>query len=270
MSSLRVGQGRVFAIAGLAVAVAWLGCGPTGVRRVAPVKVMPDAEPQETDTGGAPGTGGKPGTGGSPGTGGKPGTGGSPATGGSPGTGGGPATGGMGGSVPPDAAPDLAPDLAPDTAPETCVTGMAGAFMNTPMPSKTGTFTVRFNATASAAPSNGIVALSMGAATGFAGYAAVARFNPMGMIDAVNGAAYEAAANVAYTANTTYQFKLTVNVTAHTYSVFVTPPGGAEVTIGSDLSFRTGTTTVPRLDSWGVAMQSMATGTLKACGFTVE
>jgi hypothetical protein len=272
MSSLREGQRRVGAISGLLVALAWLGCGPTGVRHVVPVKVLPDADAPEggsggdPGTGGRPGTGGKPGTGGSPATGGSPGTGGSPATGGSPGTGGSPATGGMGGSVPPDAAPDLAPD----TAPETCVSGMPGGFMNTPMPSKAGTFTVRFSASASAAPSNGIVALSMGPATGFAGYAAAARFNPMGMIDAVNGGAYEAASAIAYTASATYQFRFTVNVTAHTYSAYVTPPSGAETMLGSNLSFRTGTTTVTRLDSWGVAMQSMATGTIKACGFTVE
>jgi hypothetical protein len=147
---------------------------------------------------------------------------------------------------------------------------MAAAFMNTPMPSQTGTFTVRFGATASASPSNGIVALSMGAQTGFAGYAVAARFNTTGTIDAVNGAAYAAASAVPYKANTTYQFRFTVDVAAHTYSAFVTAPGGTETMIGSNFSFRTGQTSVSRLDSWGVAMQSMATGTLKACGFTVE
>jgi unsaturated chondroitin disaccharide hydrolase len=146
---------------------------------------------------------------------------------------------------------------------------MAGVFMNTPMTSQTGKFTARFSATPSASPTNGIVAFSMGPQTGFAGYAVSVRFNPMGSIDAVNGGAY-GTASVAYTANTTYQFKVAVDVAAHTYSAWVTPPGGNETSIGMNYGFRTGQTTISALDSWGVAMQMAATGTVKACGFIVE
>jgi hypothetical protein len=281
MSSLREGQGYKGAISGLVVALAWLACGPTGVRHVVPGKVKPDAAVEEGGAGGGDDTGGRPGTGGRA-TGGSPGTGGDFNTGGSTGgkvgtggdfnTGGSSATGGnlgTGGSVPPDAAPDLAPDLAPD-GPEMCVTGTSGTFMNTPMPSKTGTFTVRFSVTPTAAPTNGIVALSMGAGMLFADYAVSVRFSPMGMIDVINGANYEATPAMTYAQNAVYRVRLTVNVTAHTYSAYVTPPGGNETRIGNNLAFRTQQATVNRLDSWGVAMQGMATGSLKACGFTVE
>jgi hypothetical protein len=264
-------------VTGSLVALVWFaaGCGPTGSRHVQAGQITADADTEEGGTGGGTPTGGRPAVDASPNTGGSPATGG--ATGDTGGSGG--ATGGAsgtGGSIPPDAAsaPDLAvdqspPDTAPDAA-QTCVTGMAATFLNTPMTSQTGTFTVRFTASVSATPSNGIVALSMGPQTGFAGYAAAARFNPMGMIDAVNGAAYEAAASIPYSVNTSYQFRLMVNVTAHTYSVFVTPAGGTERMVGSGFAFRTGQTSLTRLDSWGVAMQSMATGTLKACAFAPE
>jgi hypothetical protein len=150
------------------------------------------------------------------------------------------------------------------------VTAMPGAYMNTAMTNQTGKFTARFNATPTASPTNGIVAFSMGPQTGFAGYATAARFNPMGMIDAVNAGAYEASANIAYTANTTYKFRVAVDVSAHTYSVYVTPPSGTEATIGTNFGFRTGLTNVAGLNSWGAVMQMAATGTIKVCGFGIE
>jgi hypothetical protein len=147
---------------------------------------------------------------------------------------------------------------------------MPAAFMNTPFPNQTGKFTARFNATPSASPSNGVVALTMGAQSGFAGYAVSARFNPMGMIDGVNGGAYESATTIAYKANTTYGFRMVVDVAAHKYALYVTPAGGAEATVGTDLGFRTGQTNVTGLNSWGTAMQAMATGTINVCGFAIE
>ena len=250
-----------------------LACGPVGTRNV---HVAPRADAAE-DTGGSggPDTGGTGGsrtpdasaTGGR-GTGGS--TGGGGATGGSGGEAGRDASAGTGGTMgPPDASPDLAPDLPPD-GPETCVMGMAGVYMNTPMPNQTGKFTVHVSASASVAPSNGIVALSMGPQNTFSGYSVAIRFNTTGTIDAINGAGYSAASTVNYTQNTRYQFRITVDVAAHSYSVFVTPAGGSEATLGSNYGFRTGTTGVTGLNSWAVVMQSMATGTLQACGFALE
>jgi len=44
--------------------------------------------------------------------------------------------------------------------------------------------------------------------------------------------------SINYSANVTYHFRMVVNVTAHTYSVFVTPAGGSELTVGSNYAFR--------------------------------
>jgi hypothetical protein len=119
-------------------------------------------------------------------------------------------------------------------------------------PAATGTFTATFDATPSVSPENGVVALSSGAATSYPAMACIARFNPTGQIDAYNGTAYAAASSINYSANLSYHFRLVVNVTAHTYSVFVTPPGGSELTVGSNFAFRSTANTMTSLDNWNL------------------
>src|SRR2546430_3395171 len=45
--------------------------------------------------------------------------------------------------------------------------------------------------------------------------------------------------SIPYSGGTSYLFRLAINVTAHTYSVFVTPAGGSEQTVGTNFAFRT-------------------------------
>ncbi len=80
-----------------------------------------------------------------------------------------------------------------------------------------------------------------------------------------NGGAYQATNNVPVVGGATYHFRLVVNVPAHTYSIFVTPPGGTEVTIGSNFAFRTGVTP-SSLNSIGSDV-TPATGSLTYCNF---
>jgi hypothetical protein len=96
-------------------------------------------------------------------------------------------------------------------------------------PAATGTFTATFDATPTVSPENAVVGLSSGAATAYGNLACIARFNPTGQIDAYNGTAY-GTSTINYSANVSYHFRLVVNVTAHTYSVYVTPAGGTELT----------------------------------------
>jgi hypothetical protein len=230
-----------------------------------------------TGTGGS--TGGRGGeTGGSGGGAGTGGSAGSGGRGGSGGTGLPDAAGGSAGrdAASPDAAPDLGgadqasspPDLADASA--MCVTGMPGAFVNTPMPSQMGTFTVHVDATVTQALTNVVIALSNGPQTAYTGYAVAARFNSMGNIDALNVTPYAAVATIPYVAGKRYHFRLVVNLTAHTYSAYVTPAGGTELTIGTDYAFRTQQNTVASLNSWGVVVGSTSPGTAAACGFSVQ
>src|SRR5215475_7189617 len=109
-----------------------------------------------------------------------------------------------------------------------------GGWQNFPFSPQTGTFTAEFDATPSASPIDSVVGLSRGAQTAYTGFATLARFNPSGNIDARNGGAYAAASTIPYSANVTYHFRMVVNVPARTYSVFVRPAGGSELTVRSE------------------------------------
>ncbi|PYX91319.1 MAG: hypothetical protein DMG67_10445, partial [Acidobacteria bacterium] len=73
-----------------------------------------------------------------------------------------------------------------------------------------------------------------------------------------------------YSGGITYHFRLVINVTAHTYSVFVTPAGGSEQTVGTGFLFRTEQNTVTSLDHWGAKVNTTPGGTLKVCNFTAQ
>jgi hypothetical protein len=154
------------------------------------------------------------------------------------------------------------------TASRACVTATSGgSWQNTAMTSQTGTFTATFDATPSASPTNSVVGLSNGAQTAYANFACLARFNPTGQIDAYNGTAYAAASTINYSAGVSYHFRLVVNIAAKTYSVYVTPTGGSELTVGLNYAFRLSTTT---LNYWGVYVSSTSggTGTDTVCNFS--
>ncbi len=154
------------------------------------------------------------------------------------------------------------------TLAQSCLTATAGGpWENAPLAStQSGTFTVTFDATPSASPINSVIALSLGAQTAYTGFATLARFNPSGDIDARNGGAYAAASTIPYSGGKTYHFRQVINVPAHTYSTFVTPPGGSELTVGSNFAFRTEQNTVTSLDWWGVFAGA---GSDTVCNFAI-
>jgi len=151
-----------------------------------------------------------------------------------------------------------------------CATATSGGgWQNVAFPSQTGAFTAEFDATPSASPIDSVVGLSRGSQTAYTGFAILARFNTSGAIDARNGGAYAAAATIPYSANVTYHFRVVVNVPAHSHSIFVTPAGGTERTVGTNFAFRTEQNTVTSLDWWGVAVNASTPGSTTACNFTI-
>jgi hypothetical protein len=153
----------------------------------------------------------------------------------------------------------------------TCVTAAAGgSWQNRSFTSQSGTFTAEFDATPLAAPTDTVVGISQGAQTAYSGFAALARFNLSGNIDARNGGAYAAASTIPYSANVTYHFRLVVNVPSRTYSIFVRPAGGAELTVGSNFAFRTEQNTVASLNNWGAFVNTSATGSSRVCNFMIN
>ena len=79
---------------------------------------------------------------------------------------------------------------------------------------QTGSFTATFDARPSVGAIDSVVGLSNGPQTAYSGFAALARFNASGSIDARNGGAYAAASTIPYAGNNTYHFRLAVNAPA--------------------------------------------------------
>jgi hypothetical protein len=145
--------------------------------------------------------------------------------------------------------------------PGTVVATAGGSFQNTAFTSQSGGFSATFTATPSASPTDGVIGLSAAAASAYADLAVIIRFNASGMIDARNGGVYQAAASIPYSPNTSYAFRLVVNMSAHTYSAYVTPAGGAEQTICLNHAFRTEQGGVASLTTWNANVDASATGT---------
>ena len=136
-------------------------------------------------------------------------------------------------------------------APSGCVTS-AGTWQNTAFATQTGAFTAEFDATPSMTRMDGVAGLSSGMASDYTSIAAGVRFNSSGFVDARNGGAFAAAASFPYSAGASYHFRLAVNMTARTYSVYVKPAGGVETLIGSSFAFRTEQAGATSLSSLGV------------------
>jgi len=110
--------------------------------------------------------------------------------------------------------------------------------------------------------------LSHGPADHWNELACIVRFNTSGNIDARDGSSYVADATVSYTADTTYHFRLVVDVSNHEYSVYVTPDGGSETTLATDFAFRTEQQSITSIDNWTLNAAS-STGTHTVSNLTL-
>ena len=161
----------------------------------------------------------------------------------------------------------------------TCSTAAPDSvWVNSAMADQTGTFTAEWDATPSLNPIDSVMALSAGEGTAFSSFACLARFfqgdatttpPTAPRIDARNGSAYAADNVIPYSPNVTYHFRMVVNIPAHTYSTYVTPAGGTELTVGANYAFRTEQNAVTNLDHWGVIVD-ITTGTNTVCNFQVH
>jgi uncharacterized membrane protein len=156
--------------------------------------------------------------------------------------------------------------LTVNSAPQCVTTTTNGPWQNTAFANQTGTFTVTYDATPSAASINAVIGLSNGVQTAYTGFAAITRFNPSDHIDARSGGGYTAINTIPYSGGVIYHFRLVVNIPAHTYSAFVTPDGGTEQTIGTNLNFRSEQATVSQLN-WVGAFSEV--GTESMCNFSL-
>jgi hypothetical protein len=147
-----------------------------------------------------------------------------------------------------------------------CIEQLGNNWINGTIPTQTGTFTAEWDATPSTALNNSNVGLSLGAQSAFTGLAIAGRFNPTGQIDARNGGAFAAASTINYAAGVKYHFRAVVNVATKKYSIYVTPAGGSEITIGTNYGFRTEQAGVTSLDHWDAISQ---VGLVQLCNLAI-
>jgi len=105
----------------------------------------------------------------------------------------------------------------------------------------TGEFSSTWTVTPSHSPMDGVTGLAKGVVGTFGDMGILVRMNSSGKVDARNGTIYQADADLDYFADSTYTITVTGNVATQTYSVTVTPPGGAPVAIATDYAFRSNT-----------------------------
>src|SRR2546427_6891497 len=142
----------------------------------------------------------------------------------------------------------------------------AAVWLNNALAAQTGSFTAQFDATPNGAAIAGVVGLSAGAAGAYTDLAPIVAFNLAGQINARDGGAYAAVNVIPYTAGTSYHFRLVVDLPSRTYSAYVTPFGGTEVTIGSGYAFRTEQSAVTALANWASYTSS---GTVTLCNVSL-
>jgi hypothetical protein len=143
----------------------------------------------------------------------------------------------------------------------------SGSWANTTLSqSQASTFRIAYDATASSSSANAISGLSSGSANDYTDLATGVRFNPSGILDVRNGSSFTAAASVAYRAGVAYHFILDVNVSNHTYNAYVVLSTG-QITLGSNLAFRTEQRSVSALNDVGVMSSG---GALGVCNVTLS
>jgi len=148
-----------------------------------------------------------------------------------------------------------------------CVTAAAGATINTAFASQSGSFSASWDMTPLSNPIDAAVALAPSTtASAWEDLATIVRFatTPSNLIDARNGGSYQSAVTVPWIVNGNYRVRLAVDVSTHTYSIYVTAPGGAEQTLGSGYAFRTEQQSATQLQSWVI---KSSTGSARACNF---
>ncbi|MEK7507868.1 MAG: Ig-like domain-containing protein, partial [Patescibacteria group bacterium] len=153
-----------------------------------------------------------------------------------------------------------------NSAQSSCSTSNA-SWQSRTLDSQTGVFRVEFDAQPLNNFIDGVTGLSQSAAGAYTDLAVIARFNVSGYIDAMNGTAYGAARTIPYSAGVNYHFRLEVDISRHIYSIYVTPQGGSELTLGTDYGFRSPQATVVSLSYWNMISSQ---GSHTICSFVIN
>ena len=149
-----------------------------------------------------------------------------------------------------------------------CVSSPAGS--NTQRVSFPASPATGFTATFSVTPSSS----QMDAALGFFAPASstlssLINFSPDGVIQVRNGDSF-VSSGVSYSAGATLQFRLVENLPATTYSLFVTPQGGAEIPLATALQVPADQRGVTTVGGLGQRVNAPNGATLTVCRFSLQ
>lgn len=97
----------------------------------------------------------------------------------------------------------------------------------------------------------------------------VINFSPAGVIQVRNGDSF-VLSDISYTAGETLQFRLVENLPATTYSLFVTPPGAAEIPLAIDQQVPSDQRGATTLGGWGQLVKAPDGATLSVCNFSLR
>ncbi|WP_232293290.1 glycoside hydrolase family 88 protein [Stigmatella aurantiaca] len=113
-----------------------------------------------------------------------------------------------------------------------------------------GVRTVEFDVTPLDDSIDGVVgyADSATSVTAYSQLSMLVRMNPSGWFDVFNGTGYSAANTLLYVANTPYHVRISADLDARQYSVWIRPSGGAEILLADRYAFRS---TAPSIDDLG-------------------
>lgn len=143
-------------------------------------------------------------------------------------------------------------------------------WINNSFATQNSTFEADWDAMPTTSGMDGVMALSNGPQTDFTGFASLVRFySGTGTIQARNGGNYASDITLSYTPGLMYHFRLLVNVSNRTYSVYVTPSGGDEQLLANSYAFRTEQAGVTALNNVGIIVDT-TTGFLRFGNFAIS
>jgi hypothetical protein len=135
-------------------------------------------------------------------------------------------------------------------------------------PATTG-FTATFSVTPSSSTMDAALGFFAPASSNQPTLSSLINFSPDGVIRVRNGDSFTSS-TVPYTAGETLQFRLVEHLPATTYSLFVTPPGAAEVPLAIDLQVPSSQRGATTLGGWGQQVNAPDGATLSVCNFSLQ
>lgn len=130
-----------------------------------------------------------------------------------------------------------------------------------------------FTATFSVTPSSSSMDASLGflapATSQQSGLSGLINLSPAGVIQVRDGDSLTSS-TVPYSPGEKLQFRLVENLPATTYSLFVTPPGGAEIPLATDLQVPSGQRGATTPGGWGQIVNAPDGATLAVCNFSLQ